>query len=276
MSTAAPRYGQVDREYGMRLATTPPAEDGPVWMVNLMKYRDVAEYADGRETSFSGREADDEYSPIESLTAVGATPVFFGDVDQQLLGDSPTWDRIGVVRYPTRRSFIEMQSRPEFQASHEHKDAGMEQTIVIGCQPMAHPTAPDGLVPVDWADVAHPPTDEDGPVMVLHVIRFEDAAAAHETPTAMEAYQSTAAVSGLRHGVQIAGWFAAEGTIIGDGRAWHQVRFNSFPSKRAFMAVATDPARLEAQQQHRETAIADTYTMIVRPTLDLIAVSIEE
>ena len=30
MSTNRPRYGQVDREYGMRLATTPPDEDGPV------------------------------------------------------------------------------------------------------------------------------------------------------------------------------------------------------------------------------------------------------
>ena len=43
------RYGLVDREYGIQLATTPPADDGPVWMVNLMKYREVADYADGRK-----------------------------------------------------------------------------------------------------------------------------------------------------------------------------------------------------------------------------------
>jgi hypothetical protein len=35
-----PRYGQVDNEYGMKLATTDPADDGPVWMVNLMESRD--------------------------------------------------------------------------------------------------------------------------------------------------------------------------------------------------------------------------------------------
>jgi hypothetical protein len=29
-----------------------------------------------------------------------------------------------------------------------------------------------------------------------------------------------------------------------------------------------DPARLEAQQDHREVAIADTYTMIVRAGLN--------
>ena len=38
-----PRYGQRDAEYATRLATTPPEEDGPVWMVNLMKYREKAE-----------------------------------------------------------------------------------------------------------------------------------------------------------------------------------------------------------------------------------------
>jgi uncharacterized protein (DUF1330 family) len=274
MSTNRPRYGQVDRDYGMRLATTPPDEDGPVWMVNLMKYREVAQYEDGRESTLSGKEADDEYAPLESLAAVGARPVFFGDVDQQLLGDTPVWDRIGVVRYPTRRSFIEMQSRPEFQTSHAHKDAGMEQTIVMGCQPMPYPVAPAGVNEVDWVDVPHPPTDDDGPVMVLHVIRFEDAEAAHVTPTEMEAYTSAAAVSASRHGVRIAGWFAVEGTIVGDGRAWHQVRFNAFPSKAAFMAVVFDPERLEAQKDHREKAIADTYTMIVRASLDDIAASV--
>jgi hypothetical protein len=71
--------------------------------------------------------------------------------------------------------------------------------------------------------------------------------------------------------VRIDGWFAIEGTIVGDGRAWDQVRFNAFPSKAAFMAVVMDPARLEAQRQHRERAIADTYTMILRPTLNLLA-----
>ena len=36
----------------------------------------------------------------------------------------------------------------------------------------------------------------------------------------------------MPNGVRIAGWFAAEGTIVGDGRTWDQVRFNAFPSKR--------------------------------------------
>jgi hypothetical protein len=277
VSTDAPRYGTVDREYGMRLATTPPDEDGPVWMVNLMKYRNVADYPDGAPAdgpAISGREADDLYTPLESLAGVGAEIVFGGDVDLQLLGDAPIWDRVGVVKYPTRRSFIEMQSRPDFRRQHVHKEAGMQETIVIGCQPFDLPAWPDGVDQPDWADVPHPPTEDDGPVMVIHVLKYNDATDAAMTPEDMDAYSRSAAETAGPHGVRVAGWFAAEGTILGDGRTWDQVRFNLFPSKAAFMAVVTDPARLEAQRAHREPAIADTYTMIVRPTIDRIAESI--
>ncbi len=274
MSSYEPRYGTIDREYSMRLESTPPEEDGPVWVVNLMKYREVADYGDGSETAISGQEADDLYSPFESLNVIGAEVAFFGDVDQQLLGDGTVWDRIAVVKYPTRRSIIDMQALPEFQETHKHKEAGMEKTFVIGCQPMTGLDTPSDFQPVDWADVPHPPTDDDGPVIVLHVLRYEDAAAADQTPAHMEAYQSAAAVAASKHGARISGWFAVEGTMVGDGRTWHQVRFNLFPSKAAFMAVVADPARLEAQKAHREVAIADTYTMIVRPAMNRLEESI--
>ena len=33
------------------------ASDGPIYMLNLLKYRDKAEYADGRDTKLTGRQA---------------------------------------------------------------------------------------------------------------------------------------------------------------------------------------------------------------------------
>ncbi len=72
----------------------------------------------------------------------------------------------------------------------------------------------------------------------------------------------------------IDGWFGAEGTIVGDGRRWDQVRFNAFPSAAAFRAVVTHPARLEAQQNHGEESIADTCTMMVRPVINRLAESV--
>jgi hypothetical protein len=269
------RYGQVDREYAQRLATTPAAEEGPVWMVNLMRYRDVADYgeASGGE-AISGREADDRYTPNDALAAVGAEIVFVADVDQQLLGDGPAWDRVAVVKYPTHRSFIDMQRRDDFRRQHVHKDAGMAATIVMGGQPMPTPQPPEGRAMPGWDEVPYPPTADDGYVVVLHVLRYHDAEAAAVTPEHMVEYQTAAGRVALGHGVRVPAWFAIEGTIVGDGRAWHQARFNAFPSKRAFMEVVMDPERLEAQANHREVAIADTYTMILRPRIDRLEASL--
>lgn len=279
-----PRYGTIDLDYAGQMAATAAPDDGPVWMVNLMSYRAQADYADGRESAISGRTADDLYSPVEILSDIGADPVFFGDVEQQLVGSAPIWDRVAVVKYPTRRSFIDMQSRPDFQDAHQHKDAGMAETIVLGCQPLPYPEPPPDVVLPDWADVPHPPTIEDGPITIVHVMRFADAVAAQTIPDEMGAaemgayemgaYASAIAAIATRQGARVSGWFAVEGTIIGDGRAWHQVRFNQFPSRRAFMALATDPERQLAQQNHRDTAIDDSYTLLVRPAIARIAESI--
>ena len=261
-STNSVRYGQVNREYAKRLATTAPEDDGPVWMVNLMKYREKADYGDGTESGKSGREADDEYTPLGPLKAIGAEIVFAADVETQLFGSGPKWDRIGIVKYPTRRSFIEMQSRADFREKHVHKDAGMEHTIVMGTQPMFSPPSPADAP--DWADVAHPPTETDGYVVIMHVLRFNEGA----VDTTMVSYQNAAGIAAVPHGVRIHGWFQVEGTIVGDGREWDQVRFNAFPSRAAFMAVATDPARLAAQKEFRQPAVADTYALILRPTIN--------
>lgn len=268
-----PRYGAVNRDYAIRMATTAPTDDGPVWMVNLMKYRAVADYVDGRASSISGKEADDLYAPLDILGDIGAEPVLFGDVDQQLLGE-PIWDRIAMVKYATRKSFIDMQSRPDFQQAHQHKEAGMEQTIILGCLPLPNPEPDAGVTEVDWSDVQHPPTPEDGPVTVVHVLRFADPDATRAIPDAMTAYASAIARIATKHGARVAGWFAVEGTIVGDGRSWHQVRFNQFPSKRAFMALAADPERLAAQEEHRDKSLADSFSVIMRADIDRIAESV--
>ncbi|MEM9200316.1 MAG: hypothetical protein AAGC53_01590 [Actinomycetota bacterium] len=259
-----PGYGTVDHDYGLTLATTDPADDGPVWMVNLMKYRDRAVYADGTDGGRSGLEADNEYTPTEALAGVGARIVYAADVEATPLGDGTQWDRVAIVKYPTRRAFIAMQERKDFQDKHVHKEAGMERTFVIGCQPMAL----DGLremesTSIPWDEVEHPPNDEDGVLHVLHVIKWNDGGREQ-----MEGYHDKAFAVAAKHGARVAGWFDVEGTIVGDGRTWDQVRFNEFPSLREFMEVVNDPDRLAGQKDHREPAMADTYTLFCRPMID--------
>ena len=89
----------------------------------------------------------------------------------------------------------------------------------------------------------------------------------------MTAYTQHAIDVAVPHGVRVEGWFRCDGTVVGDGRRWDQVRFNRFPSRAAFMAVVFDPSRLEVQHEHREVAMSDTYTLIVRPQIDTLPAS---
>lgn len=130
------RYGRINKGMIAGWVQVPPEQDGPFWALNLMKYREVADYGDGRSDAKSGREADDEYTPRESLAGIGAQIVFAAEVERILVGDGTAWDRIGIVRYPSRRQFLEMQQRDDFKQKHVHKDAGMEFTIVMSCLPV--------------------------------------------------------------------------------------------------------------------------------------------
>ena len=261
-------YGTIDDDYARRLKSMAPEDDGPIWMVNLMRYRGQAVYADGRETELTGREADDRYAPFGPLRTVGAELVFLSDVEAQFLGEDQEWDRIAVVRYPSRGSFLKMQELPEYLELHEHKDAGMASTFVIAGLPVELPELPSDAPTLD--EVPHPSTPADGPVVILHVLKYHEG----EVSEDMDLYSGRAARIALPHGVRICAWFDVEGTIVGDGRSWDQVRFNVFPSNEAFLAVALDPERLAAQADNRAPAIADTYTLLLRPVINHLAESV--
>jgi uncharacterized protein (DUF1330 family) len=255
-----PAFGTPGRDYFRRIIGLAPQDDGPVWMVNFMHYRAEAAYQDGSH-GLTGRQADDLYMPTTVLNAIGAEVPFYGDVVMQLDPNPPRWDRIGVVRYPTRRSFVEMQARPDFQELVVHKHAGMESTIITGCRPfaIAEGMRPD---PSTWSSLEHAPTDEDGPVTVIHMMKF----APGGLEDGMARYQEKAGRLVQKYGGGPVAMFEVEGTIMGDGREWDQVRFVSYPSLRAFFAMVNDPERTEAQGDHRNRALEYTYTVVVRAT----------
>ena len=186
MNDSRPRlkhdYGRIDKDYGLHLATRPENEDGPIFMVNLMKYHEVAQYDDD-SVSVSGREADDKYNPSSILNKLGADIMFAADVRTTVLGED--WDRIAIVRYPTRRSFIEMQTRKDFAEKHVHKSAGMLRTVLPCCTPR-DPALNTRERPTGGLSLDHV-------VMLVSAERFPGAT------------------------------LNVEGTIIGDGRTWTSV-----------------------------------------------------
>ncbi len=182
-------FGTIDFTYAGRLATTPPAEDGPIWMVNFMRYKERADYGEAGDEGISGREADDRYAPTDVLAAIGADVAFFGDVVGPDGSPDPDWHRMAIVRYPTRRSFIDMQNREDFREKVVHKDAGMDFTIIM----CSLPTGP-----------VHGEPDGSG---IVRFIAFPSGSDPAGPPA-----------EGAR--------FDVEGTVIGDERTWERLEIS--------------------------------------------------
>lgn len=111
-----------------------PGHDDPIYMLNLLKFKDIAEYADGRETDMTGAEAYAIYGAevVAHLAKVGGAPMFSARVERLMLGEvEELWDSVAVAMYPSRKAMMDMISTPEYQASAVHRAAGLAGQLNI-------------------------------------------------------------------------------------------------------------------------------------------------
>ena len=102
--------------------------ESPISMVNLLKFKEKAEYEDGRDTNLSGKEAYMIYGieVQEHLKKVGGEMVFGGEISRLMLGEvEDLWDNVAVARYPSRTAILEMMMHPDYQESEKHRSAGL-------------------------------------------------------------------------------------------------------------------------------------------------------
>ena len=111
-----------------------PGPDGPIYMVNLLKFKEHAEYEDGRETDLTGRQAYELYGRGVAglLPDYGGQIVFAGDVTFLMLGQvEELWDEIAIAQYPNRGALVEMSSSEEWRALAVHRTAGLAGQLNI-------------------------------------------------------------------------------------------------------------------------------------------------
>ncbi|WCM26735.1 DUF1330 domain-containing protein [Sphingomonas sp. QA11] len=109
-------------------------EDGPFVMINLLKFRDRAKYADGSEPELSGRDAYRRYGKAVQacLASVGARSLYAGDVTELMLGEiDELWDMVALAEYPSRAAMMAMVSSPAYQAIEKHRIAGLAGQLNI-------------------------------------------------------------------------------------------------------------------------------------------------
>jgi len=111
-----------------------PGAEGPICMVNLLKFKEKAEYKDGRETDLTGREAYELYETgvKKLLQGIGGGIGFKGDVERLALGEvEELWDLVGLAVWPSRQVMLEVMQSPEMQEIGVHRSAGLAGQLNI-------------------------------------------------------------------------------------------------------------------------------------------------
>jgi uncharacterized protein (DUF1330 family) len=111
------------------MATGDP--DEPVVMLNLLRYRDIAQAGHGVD-GMSGREAYGEYGRRFATLQprFGGEPIWMGRGLHPIIGNEP-WDIVILVRYPTRRQFLSMLKDPDYQAIAPIRAAALADSRLI-------------------------------------------------------------------------------------------------------------------------------------------------
>ena len=111
-----------------------PGPEGPICMVNLLKFKPRAEYEDGRDTQLSGREAYDLYAEgvQKLLQQVGGYFGFSADVERLMIGEvGELWDTVALAVYPSRQAMLQMMQLDGMQEISVHRAAGLAGQLNI-------------------------------------------------------------------------------------------------------------------------------------------------
>ena len=114
--------------------------DEPVWMLNLVRFREQAVYPDGQPkacTNLTGAQAYEAYGrdshPV--FERVGGSIVWRGQMQTMLIGpSSERWDAMFIAHYPTAGAFLAMVTDPVYRVAVVHRQAAVETSRLIRCQ----------------------------------------------------------------------------------------------------------------------------------------------
>ena len=134
--SSPPRTTELAPQALLAAAAAIPA-DTPIYMVNLLRYREQAAYDDPATAApCSGREAYfQRYVPaFAKVTAgEGITPFWVGNVLAQLVAPpGEHWDDVAIIEYPSFAVFQRLMENPAYHAEAEpHRRAALADWRLI-------------------------------------------------------------------------------------------------------------------------------------------------
>ena len=107
---------------------------GPIYMVNLLKFKERAEYEDGRETELTGAEAYNLYvtAVTKLLVEFGGAGMFHAPVERLTIGEvEELWDLVAIAMYPSRGAMFAMARSEGMREISMHRTAGLAGQLNI-------------------------------------------------------------------------------------------------------------------------------------------------
>jgi uncharacterized protein (DUF1330 family) len=105
-------------------------DDGPVAMLNLMRFRERSLDGNG-----SGWDAYLRYSAltIKLIKKVGGTIFWAGEAQAVALGvpEAHRWDYVALVRYSSRAAFLEMMQSEDYRTSNVERENGCADHAIV-------------------------------------------------------------------------------------------------------------------------------------------------
>ena len=114
--------------------------DQPIWMLNLVRYRDVAAYPEGHSlhgAGLSGAEAYRRYGEDSEpvFSRVGGSVIWRGAMQLMLTGPADErWDTIFIAHYPTAGAFLAMVTDPDYREAVKHRQAAVLTSRLVRMQ----------------------------------------------------------------------------------------------------------------------------------------------
>lgn len=115
--------------------------DEPIHMLNLLLYRDEADYPQGHEyhgNGWSGRRAYEEYGKTSGpvFRRVGGSIVWRGAFEAMVTGpELRVWHDGFVAQYPNSGAFFEMIKDPDYQHAVVNRTAALADSRLIRFKP---------------------------------------------------------------------------------------------------------------------------------------------
>ena len=116
--------------------------DTPIHMLNLVRLRDQAAYAEDHPLAGQGltgaqayKNYGEESGPV--LSDVGGSIAWRGEFETTLIGPGDeAWDLMFIAAYPNAHAFLQMLADPRYKEAVKHRQAAVKTSRLIRSAPL--------------------------------------------------------------------------------------------------------------------------------------------